>query len=59
MNEDEKDMAKVARKKLESASLKLYDVRLGGDVEPHDRSKLDEARAEVDEVLELLRSLAS
>jgi hypothetical protein len=59
MDKDEKDMAEVARKKLEEASLKLYEIRLGADATIQMKDLLDKAREEVDEVLELLRCLAS
>ena len=59
MNKNEKDMAEVARRKLEEASLKLYEIRLGSRTSIQSKDMLDKAREEVDEVLELLRSLAS
>ncbi len=55
----DKDMAEVARKKLGEASLKLYEIRLGADATIQNKDMLDEARNEIDEVLELLRSLSS
>ena len=59
MDANERDAAEIARKKLEEASLKLYEIRFGADATIQQKDMLDKARNEVDEVLELLRCLAS